>query len=273
MPAAVGEFRVDLVRNDQKIVLFDDGKDGFQLLLCHDAARGIVGVRQDERLGFGGDGALQLRGREDETVLLHAGNGDGNAPRKLHAGRVGNVAGVGHEDLVARLAHRAHDEVDALARPHRDDDVFGRIVHGKPLGKIARDQLAQGGKPAVARVLRVSALDGFDRRVADVPRRDEVRLAHAQGNGVLHFRHDIEKFTDAAGFEPRRTLIDKISHACTDMRMRLSSSVSVMVPSILYFLRMKCVAVDCTSSSVERRSETKRATSRRFLPSMNTARS
>ena len=273
MPAAVGEFGIDLVRNDQKVVFFEDGYDFFELFARHDAARRVVGIGEHERLGFGGDRRLERFGREYESVFLHAAHGNGRSARKKHAGQVGHISGVGNQNFVARLADGAQDEVDALARADRHDDVLGGIFGGKALRHISGDKLAQGGQPAVARVLGVSALDALDRRVADVPRRYKIRLAHAEGDGVLHLRHDVEKLADAARLEVFRAFIDKTFHACTEILRSLSSSAPVIVPSILYFLRMKWVAVDCTSSSVERRSETKRATSRRFLPSMNTAKS
>ena len=197
MPAAVGELGVDLVGDDQKVVLLDDGHQRLQLGAGHDAARGVVGIGQQHRLGAGGDGGFQRLGGEDEAVLLHAAHRYGRAPRQLHAGHIGYIAGVGDEYLVPFLAHGAHDEVYPLAGADGDDDVLGGIRRGKALFHIAGDERAQGGQPAVARVLGVAAADAGDGGVADVPGGDEVRLAHAQRDGVLHFGNDIEKFADA----------------------------------------------------------------------------
>ena len=196
--AAVGKFGVDLVGNDQKIVLFDDRHDGFELFFGHDAARGVVGIGQNDRLCTRGDRTFQHFGRDDKPVFAHAFDGDGVRARKMHAGKIGNVTGLGDQNIVADLADRAKDEVDTLARAHGHDDVVGGIGNGKTLKKIAGNEFSEFGNAAVARVLGIAALYGADGSVADMPGRDKVRLAHAEGDGALHFRYDVEKFTDAA---------------------------------------------------------------------------
>ena len=135
--AAVGQLGVDLVGNDEQVVLFDDGHERLELRARHDAARRVVGIREKQRLRARGDRPFQRLGRQDEAVLLDAAHGDGRAARQLHAGDVGDVAGVGDEDLVPRLADGAHHEVDALARADGDDDVLGRVGGAEALLHLA----------------------------------------------------------------------------------------------------------------------------------------
>ena len=197
--AAVGELGVNFVGDDEKIVLFDEGDDGFELLLRHDAARGVVGVGEDDRLGAGGDRLFERFGREDKAVLRAAPDGDGRAAAQLHDGRVRDVGGIGDQNFIADIADGAESKVDALARPHRDDDVLGGIFHRKALFQVPRDEGAQLLKPAVARVLREAALQRADARRTHLPRGDEVGLADAEGDGVRHVLDDVEIFADAAG--------------------------------------------------------------------------
>ena len=44
MVAVVGKLRIDLIGKDDQVVAFDHLGDGFQMLLPHDAAGGVVGV-------------------------------------------------------------------------------------------------------------------------------------------------------------------------------------------------------------------------------------
>ena len=133
VPAAVGELGIDLVGNDKEIVLFDDGDDGFELLLRHDAARRVVGIGEDDRLGAGGEGLFERFGREDEAVLRAAPDRHGRAAAQLHDGRVRDVGGIGDQNFIADVADRAKGKIDALARPHRNDDVLGGRFHRKAL--------------------------------------------------------------------------------------------------------------------------------------------
>ena len=220
-------------------MLQNDGHDRLELRLGHHPARRIVRVRKDERLRFGRDRLLQRFGREDEAVFPRAGHGDGRTARELYAGKIRDVAGVGHEDLVPFVADGAHDEVDALARAHGDEDVLGRVLRAEAFPHIPRDLFAQGGKAAVTRILGISALYALDRRVADIPRRDEIGLADAEGDRVFHFGNDVEKLAYPARLKVFRPRIDKFPHGCTDNLCPSSSALSATVPSILYFLRIK----------------------------------
>ena len=271
VPAAVGELGVNFVGDDEKIVLFDERDDGFELLLRHDAARGVVGIGEDDRLGAGGDRLFERFGREDEAVLRAAADGHGRAAAQLHDGRVRDVGRVGDQDLIADVAHRAEGKIDALARPHRDDDVLGGIFHRKALFQVPRDEGAQLLKPAVARVLREAALQRADARRTHLPRGDEVGLADAEGDGVGHMLDDVEIFADAAGLQRLGAGIEKVPHGWMESLPR--GCFFVMAPSILYFLRMKCVAVEMTQSKVEMHSEIKRETPLMDLDSTMTRKS
>jgi len=116
-------------------------------------------------------------------------------------------------------------------------------------------------------------LNGLYGGVADFPRGDEIGFAHAQRNTVVKLGRDVEKAPYTAFRQVFYALIYKsvVVHGCTISL--LVSGLSMTTPSILYFLRIKCVAVDSTLSMTDSFSLTKRAASRSVRPSTNTARS
>jgi hypothetical protein len=71
--------------------------------------------------------------------------------------------------------------------------VFRTVV----TGDVARDLLAELLRATVVRVGGATLLERRDRGFADVVRRDEVGLADAERDGVLHLGDDGEEVADA----------------------------------------------------------------------------
>ena len=207
--AAVGQLGVDLVGDDHDVGALEYPCDCLEVCALHDAAGGVVGVGQDQRLGARRDGGGQLPGQHAEGDRRVGGDAHGHAAGQPYARHVGDVGGLGDEHLIARLDQRAQRKVDALGRAHGDNDLlFGVVGQAAAVKKIARDFAAQLQRAPVGGVVRLPLLDGVDGGLADVPGRDKVRLAHAQGDGVLHRGHDVEELADAAGWDVRHRAVD-----------------------------------------------------------------
>ena len=194
----VGQLRINFVRHDEKVVLFDHGRDFFERRSVRDRARRVIRIGENENLGTGRDRCFQCFLRRQESVLLPAFHRDGNPVRKQCARRIGCIGGVGNEYLVARLRARPQNEVDRLAGAYRHENMLRVIGKRKTGFEIARNQLQKGRHAAVCRVLRVTLLNGRNRRRTHRPRRDKIRFAYAEGNRAFRLAHDIEKFPDSA---------------------------------------------------------------------------
>ena len=195
---AVGQLGVDLVVDDHDVRVLQHLRDGLVVRARHDAAGGVVGVGQDQRLGFRRDGGAQRLGGQLEGVLHVRGDGHAFSAREGDTGHVGDIAGVGHQHLVAGLHQRADGQIDALAGAHRDQNLVLRVVlRAEALRLIAGDPLPQLQEAPVAGVVGVAGAQGIDGRVGVVPGGAEVRFAHAQGHHVVHHIDDVEKFSYA----------------------------------------------------------------------------
>ena len=67
--AFVGEFTINLVREDHEIVLYANGGDLFEFLGIHGRAGWVGREIQHQDAGAGSDGFLQIRRMEDESFI------------------------------------------------------------------------------------------------------------------------------------------------------------------------------------------------------------
>ena len=102
------------------------------------------------------------------------------------------------EDLVAGVQHGAQQDVEGFGDADGAEDLgLGVVFRAVVTGDVAGDLLAELLGAAVVRVGRATFLEGSDRGLADVVRRDEVRLADAERHRVLHLGDDGEEVADA----------------------------------------------------------------------------
>ena len=198
----VGEFGVDLVGHDIDVVFDDDLRDGLEIRPFHDGSGGIVGEGKDQNLGLVRDDFLKLGSCQTEFVLRLQVDDHGLCACKNGAGLVGNIAGLGNEDLVSGIAHGAQADIDGLGSAHGDNDLALGIVL-KSLGPlhIMTDLRAQLHQTCVGGVMGLSFFQRIDTLVTDMPGRVKVRLAHTQGDGILHLADDIKELPDPGGLD------------------------------------------------------------------------
>ena len=193
--AVVDQLTVNFVGENNEVVLLDDGHERFEVALLHDRAGGIVGERDEDRLGTRSDRLLDLRDVELELVLDETFHADRSRPRQRHKRRVTDETGFGNEHFVAGSAHCSERRVERFGRADGDDDLACRIVmHADEAVEIFADRLAQFHKSGVGGVLRLALQDAVDACLAESVRSDEIRLADAEGNAILARRGDLEKF-------------------------------------------------------------------------------
>ena len=197
---AVGELGIDLVGYHHNIGAPQHLRQGLKVLPVHDAAGGVVGEGEHQNLGAGSDGGFQLLGGEAELVFHLGLHVHGYAVNHGHQGPIAHEGGGGDDDLVPRLQQTAEGQIQALTAAHGDQGLAdGLILQVKPPLQIAADGPAQVGESGVGGVLGKALFQGVDARIPDVPGGLEVRLSHAQGDGVVHLRHDVKVFPNAGG--------------------------------------------------------------------------
>ena len=194
---AVGQFGVNLVRQHQHVRLAQDGGDLLHLVGAHDRAGGVIRVREDQQLCPRRDGRPQLVGSQAELILGAGGNMHRHAAGQLGDRLIADKAGLGNDNLVPGLDHRADDQVDGLTAADRDKDIFLFIVQVKAAAKVAADLIAQLLQAGVGCVFGAAQLKAADACIADAPRRFKVRLADAQRDAVRHFSRQIKEPADA----------------------------------------------------------------------------
>ena len=186
-------------------MLLHDLGDRLEMLAAHDGAGRVVRVRENQRLRLFGDGAFQLlRGQAEFIFHLRA---DGNRHAANHAGQrvVADEARLRDDNLFTRGDQAAQRHIDRLAAADRDEHLGLGLVREAvfPLEEAA-DLLAQRHQAAVRRVARAALLERRDARLADVPRREEIRLADGKRDHVVHLVCNIEKAADARGLDVPR---------------------------------------------------------------------
>ena len=198
--AVVDQLAVDLIREDDEVVFEDDGGEFFEVALLHDRAGGVVGERDEDGFGAGGDRLLDLLHIELELVLDVALDADGSRARKGNEGGIAHEARLGDEHFIAGGAHRSERGVESLGRADGDDDLAcGIVAYADEAVEIFGDGFAQLHETGVGGVLGLAVEDAVDRRLAERAGGDEVGLADAQGDAVLPGGCDLEELPDAGG--------------------------------------------------------------------------
>ena len=204
MLALEGEFRIDLVGEDDEVVAADDVGDIQEFVAGHGAAGGIGGEVEHERLAARGDGAFEGRGGDGELVFGGAGNGDGDAVGQGDAGAVADVAGFVVDDFVAGIDDSAEGEVEGLGDADGDEDLgLGIVLDTEVPGDAGADGFAEGEEAEIGGVAGVAVFESVDGGFADVPRGDEVGFADAEGNDAFLALDDVEEFANAGAGNAR----------------------------------------------------------------------
>ena len=110
--AFVGEFTINLVREDHEIVLHANSGDLFEFLWIHGSASWVGRKIQHQDASAGSDGFFQIRRMEDESFIRSCCNGTRNAASHDDAGGIGNITRFVVNDLVALVQKRPQCQVN-----------------------------------------------------------------------------------------------------------------------------------------------------------------
>ena len=183
---AVCEVLVDLVGEDPDAVLRSPAADLLDLRAGVDGA-GRVGRRhEDQRLGPGGSGRLQLVDAHPEAARGGGQNGHGHAAGQGDRLGIGRPVGGGQQHLVARVDHRGDGVVHRVLAAVGDQHV-GRVhLQARVAPGLGRHRLTEILQTADGGVLVVLGIAARGRgRLHDVGRGGEVGLARAEADDPL----------------------------------------------------------------------------------------
>ena len=207
---ALGEA-LETVRVDQTVVhvvadhvdarLGGDTRHGVERGGVEDAARGVAGRADDDRLG-----RRRHAGAKDRLVDLEA---VGLRVEEDRMGMVGDDDALvqaerrrGDDDLVTRIEHGHEARVERLGRAVREDNLVGRI--GEPrVTHVARDHLAHGELAVVGRIVGIVALERTDDLVLDGIGRVEIGFAERERDAAGMLGGERVDAADARGLERR----------------------------------------------------------------------
>ena len=186
---------IDLVADEQHVGGCQQGLQSQHFGFGPDGGAGVVRRVDDDGAGFGAERGGDLVEVRAEGTWRERYAHDG-AAGQLDVGHIAVVAGLEHDDLVARMHDAQNDGDDGLRSAGGDGDLGGRVVAAAVQGlNFGGDGFAQHGHARHGRVLVQAALHGSRHRVNQRRVTFEVWKALAQVDGVLFSgqrRHDGE---------------------------------------------------------------------------------
>ena len=128
------------------------------------------------------------------------------------------------EHFVAGIQQRPQGQIDRFGDADRNEDFGERFIGNlKMPTHIVGDRAAKPGQPEIRGVASASALQGENRRLANVPRRREIRLPDAQRDDIVHRLDDFEKVANARARDVTNVVGDGDTHGDTESRSEVGS--------------------------------------------------
>ncbi|MNJ50057.1 hypothetical protein D3C77_453180 [compost metagenome] len=124
----IAQFRIDFIRDDDKVM--GNGKlgDRRQVLPRHDSSCRIVRIIQDQYLGTGRKMTPEIPGAQLEPFLFRGLHLYNLASMQLGNGRICDVAWRRYNDLIPRHKCGAKRQIDRLTAAHGHEHFMRRIV-------------------------------------------------------------------------------------------------------------------------------------------------
>jgi len=128
LEAIVDEFFVDFVGEDDEVgVLDDDVGEGLEFFGGVGVSGGVGGGVEDEDLGLGGDGGLELMGGDFEGIFFLADDDFVDAAGEFDLFGVGDPVGGEEDGFVAGVEYGHEGHVEAVFSAGAGGDVFGLV--------------------------------------------------------------------------------------------------------------------------------------------------
>ena len=128
------------------------------------------------------------------------------------------------EHFVAGIQQRPQGQIDRFGDTDRNEDFGERFIGNlKMPTHIVGDRAAKSREPEVRGVSSATSLQRENRRLANVPRRREIRLPDAQRNNIIHRLDDFEKVANARARDVANVVSDGDTHGDTESRSEVGS--------------------------------------------------
>ena len=181
MLALKGQLRVNFVADDEQVFFHRKFGELFELRLVGHATGGIGREIENQHLATWLPRRCHTLRIDGKLIFGRRRHPNGLGMGQLNAGTVGNIAGLVVEDFVPRVEHRAQSDVQCFRHTDCDEHLFFRMIAElKILLHIAADLPAQTQQSEIIGITGVALLERKNSRLADMPRRDEVRLTDPQ---------------------------------------------------------------------------------------------
>ncbi len=179
------EIRVHLVAHEPQVVPAADLADRGDLARRHHRARRVVRRREQHGPGARRDGALDVVRLEMEPSLGQQRDVDDPRARRSQHRLVGDVGGLGDDDLVPRVEDALADGVQRGLGAGEVHDALARDRGTGELADVTGDRLAQALESGRRHVARVTGAQRPDSLLDDRRGRTDVALADAQQDDVV----------------------------------------------------------------------------------------
>ena len=199
--AAVGQVTVDFIGNYNQVMLYGKAGNGNQLLSGKNGSCRIVWVADEQCLGLVSDMRLQILRRDAEVVLDFCRYRHRHATSQGCTCLVGHIARLRNEDFIPWCQDGTHGNVQSFADAYGHQHIgLWLIVNIEVTLLQGTDFLTELQQSSVGSIGGVALFQAVDTAFPDGPWRNKVRLAHAQGNNILHLRSYVKEAADAASF-------------------------------------------------------------------------
>ena len=168
--------------------------DGGQLFTVHHRAGRVTRIADEQHLSARGHRGLDLRRGQHKVVRCIGRYIDYRAPCQDHIGSIRYEAGLRNEHFIPCVDQRLHRQVHRLADADRNQHLRLRIIGGRVIAfrQHPGHGRAQVQHPCIGGIRRVSLAQTVSAGVENRRRRNEVRLADAQADHVVHGCSKIE---------------------------------------------------------------------------------
>ena len=206
----VAELSVNVVANHVEVAGARHLGNGIHAVAIEDAAGGVVGRGNHNRLGAGRD-CPRKRLRVYLEVVRCCVERHRHAAGQPHKGVVEEKRRRRYDHLVAWVEKRRDGTEERLRCPVGHDDVVGREEHAA-LGLPRTDCLAKPGEAVVGWIVREAAVEVLPHPGAHLGRRVLAGLAQREGNAVGSLRGKGREAPDARESEAIEGRVEREGH-------------------------------------------------------------
>ena len=193
----VAEFTVDLIGDHHQIVLDGELRNAFEVGPGGAGSSRVGREIEHQHPRTRRDGGGEVFRAQRKTVLSLGLNRHRNPMRHDDARAVGHIARLVIDHFIARVHQRAQGEIDGFGNAHGDQNLTRRIIADvKEILDIPRNRASQCQGAEVRGVGRLAFFQRINRRLANVPRRREIRLAHTQRNHIVAPLHQFKEIAN-----------------------------------------------------------------------------